>query len=86
MNTVFLNKSNDFVVEAIEGAVACIPHLQRLDGFPQVHSFVITIQTALWLKELSPAYNYISQLILRDAGEGTLRWGGRQKQGGSHLR
>jgi len=36
MNSLFINKPSDFVVESIEGAVASVPHLKRLDGFPQV--------------------------------------------------
>lgn len=36
MNSLFINKPSDFVVESIEGAVASVTHLKRLDGFPQV--------------------------------------------------
>ena len=36
MVSYFINRPNDFVLEAIEGAVASVPHLQRLDGFPEV--------------------------------------------------
>ena len=36
MTNLFINKPNDFVVESIEGTVASVPHLKRLDGFPQV--------------------------------------------------
>lgn len=37
MGSAFINKPKDFVVESIEGLVASVPHLQRLDGFPQVY-------------------------------------------------
>ena len=36
MARTLINKPDDFVLESIEGAVASIPHLRRLDGFPQV--------------------------------------------------
>lgn len=36
MVSYFINRPNDFVLEAIEGAVASVPYLQRLDGFPEV--------------------------------------------------
>ena len=31
-----INSPDTVVVEAIEGLVACHPHLARLDGFPEV--------------------------------------------------
>ena len=83
MGSLFLNTTEDFVEEAIEGAVACTPHLQRLDGFPQVDKnslcWVLTLPSSL------KVVLYTRQLTLPDAGEGTFRWGGRQEQGGSYL-
>jgi hypothetical protein len=31
-----LNSPTDFVVDSLLGLVECNPHLQRLDGFPDV--------------------------------------------------
>lgn len=42
MGSLFLNTTEDFVLEASEGAVACTPHLQRLDGFPQVEDYSLS--------------------------------------------
>jgi hypothetical protein len=36
----FHNKAEDVVLEAVEGLVASVPHLQRLDGFPKVKVIV----------------------------------------------
>ena len=36
MSSYFINEPSDFVLESIEGAVASVPYLQRLDGFPEV--------------------------------------------------
>ena len=36
MGSYFINKSSDFVLESIEGLVASVPYLQRLDSFPEV--------------------------------------------------
>ena len=33
---MFLNKAQDAVLEAIDGLVCSVAHLERLDGFPQV--------------------------------------------------
>lgn len=48
----FFNKAEDVVTECIEGLVASYPHLQRLDGFPQVdmlpaNSFTGGLATAM---------------------------------------
>ena len=32
----FHNRAEDVVLDAVEGLVASVPHLQRLDGFPEV--------------------------------------------------
>ena len=32
----FYNNTEDVVLEALEGLVASVPHLNRLDGFPEV--------------------------------------------------
>ena len=32
----FHNKTDAIVLEAVEGLVTSVPHLQRLDGFPEV--------------------------------------------------
>ena len=33
---MFLNKAQDAVLEAIDGIICSVAHLERLDGFPQV--------------------------------------------------
>jgi hypothetical protein len=38
MNRQLLNSSDELVLDAIEGLVACNAHLQRLDGFPEVRA------------------------------------------------
>ena len=45
MASYFINRPDDFVLESIEGAVASVPYLRRLDGFPEVSSLVLLLCT-----------------------------------------
>ena len=47
MISYFINRPNDSVLESIEGAVASVPYLRRLDGFPEVTSWVSLLYKTL---------------------------------------
>ncbi len=75
MVSYFINRPNDFVLESIEGAVASVPYLRRLDGFPEVTSWVSLLSIRLHYH----THAHKSGLQLPHVGEGRFRWGSRQK-------
>lgn len=80
MVTYFINRSSDFVLECLEGTVASVPYLKRLDGFPEV------IPGVPWEALQRQDKCGKDKLPLPHVGEGPFRWGGRQEQSGCHLR
>lgn len=44
----FVNDPKDAVIEMLEGMVATIPHLKRLDGFPEVRLSLLEVLWMIW--------------------------------------
>jgi len=63
LQVYLLNKPEDAVLEMLDGLVASVPHLQRLDGFPEASTALAVCSRAEnWSHCCLPAYYYCTVL------------------------